>query len=77
MATNEFTTLGANAGDFKRNAFGARLWRCDGCGKEEPWGPTWSWFGKQCRGVSWYDNGIMEWCACSQECAKKKGDHGA
>lgn len=75
MSVHEFTTLGANAKDFQRNSFGRRIWECDGCGKKDTWEPGWSWRGKAARGASWYDNGIMEWVACSEGCAAKMPRH--
>lgn len=72
-AQKDFTIKGANGPDCMdlRQDNGQRVWTCDACGKRSTWRPGWRWFGKVCDGTSWYDNGVMEWCACSDVCAKK------
>jgi hypothetical protein len=44
-------------------------WTCDHCGKVDLWGLTWAWWGNVCRRAGWYDDGTMQWVACSDVCA--------
>jgi hypothetical protein len=67
---NAFKIRGANAGDFRSDAFGSRIWKCDHCGKESAWGDTWIWYGNVCKRAGWHDDGTMHWVACSDECAE-------
>lgn len=70
---NGFTILGVNADSFIHDQHGQRVWKCDACGGANVWGPSWSWWGNYVRRGSqgWYDNGTMEWVACSPACAEK------
>ena len=46
---------------------GVRLWRCAGCQKVAPWGPTWGTYGiVECPSCG---RQHVDWAACSQACA--------
>jgi hypothetical protein len=39
-------------------------WRCDGCGKLERWGESWSVIGTMFE----EDEGVLRWVSCSEAC---------
>ena len=41
-----------------------RVHRCTACGKEEPWGPGWAWYGS----YKMIDDGVPIYKACSNDC---------
>ena len=43
----------------------ARIWTCDICGKKEPWGDQWRWYGSY---RTYEETGEPEFVACSMAC---------